>query len=153
MTVHGTALAINGRAVLIRGPSGAGKSDLALRLLAQPGDALRAFGVMRCEVALIADDRVVIDADGLSLWVSAPAPLRGKLEVRGIGIVDVEHPIERATLALIVDLVQGRDVERMPDAHDVELLGVRVPVLHLAAFEAATPLKIALATLAPHRSE
>ncbi|HEX3418624.1 MAG TPA: serine/threonine protein kinase, partial [Stellaceae bacterium] len=33
MLVHATAIAIDGRAVLLRGPSGAGKSDLALRLI------------------------------------------------------------------------------------------------------------------------
>ncbi len=34
--LHGTAIAIGGRAALIRGPSGAGKSDLALRCLGVP---------------------------------------------------------------------------------------------------------------------
>ena len=33
LLVHATAVAIDGRAVLLRGPSGSGKSDLALRLI------------------------------------------------------------------------------------------------------------------------
>ncbi|MEC9182929.1 MAG: aldolase, partial [Pseudomonadota bacterium] len=35
--VHATAIAIDGKGVLLRGPSGSGKSDLALRLLEAGG--------------------------------------------------------------------------------------------------------------------
>ena len=36
--VHGTCVALGGRAALLRGGSGAGKSDLALRFMALPAE-------------------------------------------------------------------------------------------------------------------
>ena len=45
--VHATAIAIDGKGVLLRGPSGSGKSDLALRLLEAGG-------------VLVGDDRVAL---------------------------------------------------------------------------------------------
>ena len=76
--VHASTVAIDGRAVLISGPSGSGKSDLALRLLD------RGF-------TLVSDDQTIVRADGDRLIASAPPTIAGKLEVRGIGIVDMER--------------------------------------------------------------
>ena len=70
-------MAIDGRAVLIAGPSGAGKSDLALRLID------RGF-------TLVSDDQTIVKRDGDRLLASAPPTIAGKLEIRGIGIVDME---------------------------------------------------------------
>jgi HPr kinase/phosphorylase len=145
MTIHATAVAINGYAIALRGKSGAGKSDLALRLLALPREALRAFGIADCNIALIADDRVAIEQVDGAVFVSAPPPLRGKLEVRGLGIVDVATTTARAPLALIVDLVPASDVPRLPDPQVITLNGVSIPRISLAPFEAATPIKIAVA--------
>ena len=75
-TVHASTVTNEGRAVLITGPSGSGKSDLALRLLD------RGF-------KLVSDDRTLVKKDGERLIASAPPAIAGKLEVRGIGIVDV----------------------------------------------------------------
>ena len=71
-------MASDGRAVMIVGPSGSGKSDLALRLLD------RGF-------RLVSDDQTIVRRDGGRLLASAPPSIAGKLEIRGIGIVDMEH--------------------------------------------------------------
>lgn len=147
--VHGTAIAIGGRAALLRAASGRGKSDLALRALGTPVGPL-----FKDPFELVADDQVVVrtSAEGLML---APHPrLAGLIEVRGIGIVRLPHRTE-ARLALLVDLVEPAVVDRMPGPWPMEsLMGVRLPVLRLAPFEASAPLKLALAlTVQPWRSK
>src|SRR3954447_22487577 len=76
-TVHASTVATEGRAVVIAGPSGSGKSDLALRLLD------RGF-------TLVSDDQTTIKRDGDRLIASAPPNIAGKLEIRGIGIVEMD---------------------------------------------------------------
>jgi serine kinase of HPr protein (carbohydrate metabolism regulator) len=132
-TVHATTVAIGGRGVLITGPSGAGKSDLALRLIDRGA-------------VLVADDRTALARDGERVYASAPATIAGRMEVRGLGIVDMAAtgPVP---LALAVRLDAP---ERMPEPDSCELLGVAVPQVTLAALEPSAPIKVelALATLA-----
>lgn len=135
--VHATSVEIGGHAVLIRGPSGGGKSDLALRLI--DGGA-----------TLVADDQTAVTMDGGRLFVSVPETIAGLLEVRGLGIVRVAHRA-RAPLALVVDLVQAKDVDRLPEPSSAQLLGLMVPRVALAAFEASTPAKVRLAMLSATR--
>src|SRR6476646_3853379 len=89
-TLHASTVAIDGRAVLITGPSGTGKSDLALRLLD------RGF-------TLVSDDQTVVKRDGDRLLASPPPTIAGKLEIRGIGIVDMDN-LTDMPVALIVEL-------------------------------------------------
>jgi HPr kinase/phosphorylase len=139
-THHGTAIAVSGRAALIVGPSGAGKSDLALRCLAVAPTAL-----IPAAAQLVGDDQVVISLAAGRLRVAAPETIRGKLEVRGIGIVSVPC-VASADLALVVELVAPGGVERLPDPPPTRsIMGVSTPVLRLAPFEPAAPVKLLLA--------
>lgn len=141
--IHATAVAVGGHCVLLRGASGAGKSDVAMRLLAQPPDALSAFGLVPAgPIRLVADDQVMLARDGAAIYATAPKTIKGRLEVRGIGIVAV--PVaERAEVALVVDLVARDDVPRLPDESlQASVLGQAIPLRRLHAFDAATPLKI-----------
>ena len=139
--LHGTCVALGRSAALIRGPSGSGKSDLALRFL-----FLARRGPAALEPpTLIADDQVRVRRDGERLLAQAPDTLRGKLEVRGVGIVEMKTTAE-AELVLVVDLVDGAMVERMPEGSaSVSLLGVDVAAIRLAATEPSAPIKLALA--------
>ena len=129
-TLHASTVALDGRAVLISGPSGSGKSDLALRLLDR--------GFM-----LVSDDQTIVKKDNSRLIAAAPPTIAGQLEVRGIGIVDMEH-VDNVPLALIVELTS--DIQRMPDdSRDRLVLGVRVPLINLDAKTASAPSKVALA--------
>jgi serine kinase of HPr protein (carbohydrate metabolism regulator) len=94
---------------------------------------------------LIADDQVRVRREGARLLVEAPPTLRGKLEVRGLGIVDMKT-VADAELVLVADLVAATEVERMPEADaSVRLLGLDVAAIRLVAAEASAPIKLALA--------
>ena len=129
-TLHASTVARDGRAVLITGPSGSGKSDLALRLLD------RGF-------KLVSDDQTMIRLDGERLVASPPANIAGKLEVRGIGIVEVEHE-ENVPVALMVALTS--EILRMPEDGRTELiLGVPVPLVAIDPSPPSAASKVALA--------
>ena len=129
-TVHASTVARDGRAVLVTGPSGSGKSDLALRLLD------RGF-------TLVSDDQTVVKKDGNRLMASAPPTIAGKLEIRGIGIVDMER-VDNVPVALIVELTG--DIQRMPDvSRQRPILGVMLPLITIDAMTASAPSKVALA--------
>ena len=131
MQAHATVVAIDGAGVMLRGPSGGGKSDLALRLI----DA----GAL-----LVADDRCDLRREGGRVMVEAPPGLAGLLEVRGMGVVPARST-PRAPLVLVVDLVPAEAVARMPLAAVCALLGIEVPLVSLAAFEASSAAKVRLA--------
>ena len=138
--VHGTAIALGGKAALIRGAPGSGKSDLALRCLAVAPTAL-----IPCPAALVADDRVDLRRSGDRILAEAPATIRGKLEVRGLGVLNVPSTAS-AEVVLIADLTALDKIERLPAPPPVtELLGVRLPLMHVAPFTASAPVKLLLA--------
>ncbi len=140
--VHGTAIAVGGRAALIRGPSGAGKSDLALRCL-----GLGVSTMVREDVKLVSDDQVVLKREDNHLAASAPPTLRGKLEVRGLGIVEVDA-ISPANLVLVADLIRDGAIERYPDPWlFAPILGLDVALIRLSPFESSSPLKLVTAIL------
>jgi serine kinase of HPr protein (carbohydrate metabolism regulator) len=129
-TVHASTVAIDGRAVLISGPSGSGKSDLALRLLD------RGF-------TLVSDDQTIVRREDDRLIASAPPTIAGKLEIRGIGIVDMEH-LKDVPVALLVELTS--DIQRIPDdSRERPILGVSLPLINIDAMAASAPSKVALA--------
>jgi len=129
-TIHASTVACEGRAVLILGPSGSGKSDLSLRLLD------RGF-------VLVSDDRTIVRKAGERLIASAPPSIAGKLEIRGIGIVEMEV-VTDVPVALAVELTS--DITRMPDdSRERLLLGVSVPLVSVDAMTASAASKVAVA--------
>jgi serine kinase of HPr protein (carbohydrate metabolism regulator) len=138
--IHGTAISIAGRAILIRGPSGSGKSDLALRCIATtPG------GFFSPPALLVADDQVLASRRGARVILRAPDSIRGRLEVRGLGVVTLPFVAE-AELALVIDLVAPGTLSRIPEPKPpVEIIGTSVASLDLDGAEGSAPLKLFLA--------
>jgi serine kinase of HPr protein (carbohydrate metabolism regulator) len=129
-TLHASTVAVDGRAVLISGPSGSGKSDLALRLLD------RGF-------TLVSDDQTIVRRDGDRLIATAPPTIAGKLEIRGIGIVEIDRA-DNVPIALLVELTS--DIQRLPDdARERPILGIPLPLISIDAMTASAPSKVALA--------
>lgn len=96
--IHASCVALGARGVLLLGKSGAGKSDLALRLI--DGGA-----------TLVADDRTILFTRAGALHARSPESIRGLLEIRGLGIVELKSRAN-VKIALVVEL--GREGERLP---------------------------------------
>jgi serine kinase of HPr protein (carbohydrate metabolism regulator) len=129
-TIHASTVASRGRAVLITGPSGSGKSDLALQLLDRG-------------YTLVSDDQTIVRKDGERLLASAPPTIAGKLEIRGIGIIEVERT-DNVPVALIVELTS--DIPRLPDdSRERPMLGIRLPLISIDAMTASAPSKVTFA--------
>lgn len=130
LLIHATAVAIDGRAVLLRGASGSGKSDLGLRLIDAGG-------------RLVADDQSELRRLGGMIVVRAPATIAGLIEVRGVGLFRVDALAE-APVALIADLVATETIERLPAPRSETILGIALPVIAVAPFEASAAAKLRL---------
>jgi serine kinase of HPr protein (carbohydrate metabolism regulator) len=128
--LHASCVASGGRAVLIAGPSGSGKSDLTLRLID------RGF-------VLVSDDRTILRKEDGKLIASAPETIKGKLEIRGIGIVEMEF-VTDVPVALVVELTG--DMQRLPDdSRERLILGAGIPLVNVNAMTASAPSKVAVA--------
>ena len=129
-TVHVSAVAIDGRGVLIGGLSGKGKSDLALRLIDRGAQ-------------LISDDYTFVRRNGERLVASAPPTIAGKIEIRGVGLADMPT-VSDVPIALFVDL--DVEPERLPEPGEARLLaGIAIPVVGLSALEPSAPIKVEIA--------
>jgi hypothetical protein len=139
--IHASCVAIGSHGVLLLGPSGVGKSDLALRLI---DDGAR----------LVADDRTILFVSKRALHAKAPASIKGLIEIRGLGIVEL--PVRAsAKIALVVRL--GGEGARLPEAriyHAPTALKpiTPPPLIALDARFASTPAKIRAALAAFSRS-
>ena len=78
ISIHGVLVDVFGEGVLIMGESGIGKSEAALELIKRGH-------------RLVADDAVEIRRISDSLYGSAPEIIRHYIEIRGIGIIDVQQ--------------------------------------------------------------
>src|SRR5262245_2079270 len=134
--VNGTAVAWRGAGVLILGPSGSGKSDLTLRLI----DA---------GATLIADDLVEMKREGdlllLSFPPGGPADLKGKMEVKGLGIMSVPVAPPDVSLALVVQATAAEEIELVPESLESEWLGLAVTTIGIGLLEPSAPAKVRLA--------
>ena len=129
-------------AVLLIGESGAGKSDVALRLIAMGAK-------------LISDDQTALFEWGGRVHAEAASNLRGRIEIRGVGIVSIENS-GAAPVILAVRLEKDAAPPRLPEAalyrFPPQLAACpRPPLLLLKPFEASTPAKIAAAAACIHR--
>lgn len=113
MLRQSTAVAIDGRALLLEGAPGVGKSSIALALIDRGA-------------TLVGDDGIAIEDRGGRLW-AAPAPAtRGLIELRGIGIVRQSVTSAPVALVLMVGEEGPRHVEVAPRC---DIAGFAIPRL------------------------
>ena len=116
-----------GKGVLITGDSGMGKSEVALDLI------LRGH-------SLIADDRVDISRVKDTIIGTAPELLKGMLEIRGIGIIDVTQMfgvrahLEKEEINFVVEFKKWDDTAHylragVEEQTYYQTLGLDIPLL------------------------
>ena len=127
ITRHGVLMNIYGQGVLILGDSGIGKSETAIELIKRGH-------------RLIADDAVEIKrVSSITLLGSAPAIIRHFIELRGIGVVNVQNlfgmgaikEVEKIDLVIqLENWVENKQYDRFGLEHqETEILGLKVPML------------------------
>ena len=116
--LNATAVAIDGKGLLILGAPGTGKSTLAIAMLA-------------LGAALISDDGVWLHTDVAPPILERPAQARDLIEARGIGLIHAGPTLARAPLALAVDLDRA-EMNRLPLRHTIALGDMHVPLIHAA---------------------
>ena len=126
ITRHGVLMNINGQGVLLLGESGIGKSETAIELLKRGH-------------RLVADDAVEIRRVSDSLYGTAPELIRHYIEIRGIGVIDVQQLFGMGSvqfdteLDLVVQLekwVDGKFYDRLGLGEEMySILGVKLPYM------------------------
>lgn len=112
--IHATGFCVEGIGVIIRGSSETGKSLLALEILSRNPKAL-----------LVADDRIDVRTDQNRLFMAAPKPIAGLIELRGRGILKRPYQAE-AQVHLVIDLVDEPERFLEPEALQTEIKGIRL---------------------------
>ena len=112
--LHASCVSHAGRGLLILGPSGAGKSALALRLMA-------------LGARLVADDRTEVTPEAGRLIARCPAPIKGLIEARGVGLLRAP-PLDEVGIDLVADLGQVEE-HRLPPARSITILGCEVELV------------------------
>jgi len=128
--IHASCVEYSSRGILILGPSGSGKSDLALRLMDAGGK-------------LVSDDYVNVDFENGKLIATVAANIEGMIEVRGMGLMKVEH-IKSHTVDLALDLCNFENIDRLPEEVFFEQDGIKVPLYKFDGFSVSAMAKINL---------
>ena len=113
--MHSSSVSCDDDAVLIIGRSGTGKSSLALELISRGA-------------ILVADDRTLIQNDGINLLASPVPETAGKIEARGVGILSTPCA-QKKRVVLVVDM-DKEETLRLPPKRHLEILGHKRPLIH-----------------------
>lgn len=123
---HGVLMNIYGQGVLILGDSGIGKSETAIELLKRGH-------------RLVADDAVEIRRISNSLFGTAPELIRHYIEIRGVGVIDVQQLFGMGAVQfdteidLVIQLeqwVDGKFYDRLGLGEEkYEMLEVELPIV------------------------
>lgn len=116
MIYPATAINIDGKAVLITGKSRAGKSELALSLIDRGAQ-------------FIGDDQITLTRHGEAIYANPCSNIKGRLEVRNLGIIDIPF-CENIAVALVISLDENAPRWR-EKAEIISLLNVQLPLIPL----------------------
>ena len=128
ITLHGVLVDVAGMGVFLKGESGIGKSEVALELVHRGH-------------RLVADDSVIIRRKGDNLIGRSPDLIRHMLEIRGVGIINVERLFGSVAVRVnksvdavfeLVEWEDGKTYERIGEENlREEILGVSIPKLEI----------------------
>lgn len=128
LTMHATLVDVYGVGVLLTGKSGIGKSECALELVERGH-------------RLISDDLTLIKSDEISLIGTSPKDFGYFMEVRGVGVIDIERMFgiqavrKKTVIDIQVELMlwhENMDYERIGmGGKTTEMLGQKIPLVNI----------------------
>jgi len=129
---HGSMVDVYGVGMFITGRSGIGKSEIALDLIERGH-------------RLVADDLVVVTRKGESVLIASGTELvRHFMEIRGLGIIDIEAMFgirairHQKRLEVVVELLEWDPTQEYDRtglaSKTTEILGVEVPLIQLPIY-------------------
>lgn len=130
ITLHGTSIEIQGKAILLLGKPGIGKSSLALQFIDRGA-------------RLVADDQTCLTLEKGQVYASCPDTLKGLLEVRGVGICPFPFQ-NKSPLNLVVEICELDEILRLPDPTFVQYHNILIPSLKLARYDPLGAIKVEL---------
>lgn len=111
VTRHGVLVEIYGEGILINGDSGIGKSETAIELLKRGH-------------RLVADDAVEIRRVSNSLYGTAPEIIRHYIEIRGVGVIDVQQLFGMGAVQFDTEIDLVIQLEQWEDGKFYDRLGL-----------------------------
>ena len=105
-----TCISLGGRGLMIEGPPGSGKSTLALMLIDRGA-------------SLVGDDGVELEKRDGAIWAHPAPNIRGLLEIRGAGIVQMPVVSARLSLVLAID----PNAPRLPEVERCVFQDIALP--------------------------
>ena len=131
MLIHASCVKWKNKGILLIGESGCGKSTGALALIEKGA-------------TLIADDYINIDIQNNTVFAVCPDTITGKIEVRGVGIVNMKS-LPQTQIDLIIDCKPDfASVPRMPEEKTQKFFDKKVPLYALCPFENIFAQKVSL---------
>ena len=111
ITRHGVLVEVYGEGILILGDSGIGKSETAIELLKRGH-------------RLVADDAVEIRRVSNSLYGTAPEIIRHYIEIRGVGVIDVQQLFGMGAVQFDTEIDLVIQLEQWEDGKFYDRLGL-----------------------------
>ena len=128
LTMHATLVQVHGVGIILTGKSGIGKSECALELIERGH-------------IIVSDDVIYVKSDDEFLYGSSPKNYECYMEVRGVGVIDVEQTfgIQSVKKEIKIDLQvemmswhENMDYERLGIGNEkTEMLNVRIPMINI----------------------
>ncbi len=113
--MHGSAVALDGKGLLIIGASGSGKSATALALIGRGAK-------------LVSDDQVDLTLEKSRVVAHVRKDFEGWIEARGVGILQVPH-VRSQTIDYVLDMDQT-ELHRLPPMRHHCVLGCDIALIH-----------------------
>ena len=127
--VHGCCFHYEGIGVLLTGESGIGKTGLMLSMLERGAK-------------LVADDQVLLSLGDNKLLASAPASLKGIVELSGLAVVEMNDVLEQTAVDIHIHLT-AELTDRIADLDKKShFLGTSILQLELYAQDSHLPQKL-----------
>ena len=138
--LHGNAIEVDGRGIVITGPSKAGKTTFSIQIIQHA----KARGL---SAHFIADDQIYLEINH-DLILTAPKPLHNMLALRGHGIISNGLPfMETVKGSLWIELKPDGPIDAIQQDNAIYVNGYRLDYREIVSGDWALGVMVVMAAL------